>query len=170
MHRIGWPGLIGLVLCGTSGLIYWMARQAEHQSAMVLANQPRAVTPAPTVPIVRAVAEPVLPSVSATPGIIKSIVRLANGNGINWSNASYRYTPLSAESLATLEIQTTLKGPYPKIKRLIGALLDEHSTMALREFTLTRANADAVDIEAKVRLIVFLSDDWSPHTTQGAST
>jgi hypothetical protein len=44
----------------------------------------------------------------------------------------------------------------------MDTLLSREPGLAIKEFSLQRANADATDVEAKLRLVVYLSDGWSP--------
>lgn len=119
---------------------------------MTLTDQPAA--PAPLTPV--------LPRSEDAVQILRMVEGQAKANGLAWPQADYRITPLSDEALAALEIRTTLKGPYPKLRQMIASVLDNQPALALRELTFTRPNGDAMEVEAKIRWAVFLADGWPP--------
>ncbi|MBI3380397.1 MAG: hypothetical protein HY019_00195 [Aquabacterium sp.] len=140
----------------------------QHRQAMqsaTVASSPSVSEPAPaslrTLP-------PTLPRGIDSVALLKRIKSTVQAGGLTWPQADYRLTPLSDERLATLEIRTTLKGPYPKLRQLISTLLDKEPALALQELSLTRPNGDTLDVEAKVRWVVFLADGWAQAEAGGS--
>lgn len=178
--RLGWPGCMGLlVLIGALAAWGWQQRVMlpalkvqEHLQLMAsnrnnkantgsdqTAQDPTASRPQLT--------PPALPHSTESVELIKRVKAAVLANGLAWPQADYRFTPLSEEGLATMEIRTTFKGPYPKLRQLVTTLLDKEPALGLRELTLSRPNGDTLDVEAKIRWVIFLSDGWPPAEAGG---
>lgn len=165
-RALGWSGCVGL-LCLLLAALYagyglWptkhQAVQAtqQHRDAALVAADNTAMDERSQ----PAIAPPALPSASDAIRLLKEIKACAQRNDLAWPQAEYRIAPLNSESLATLEIRTSLKGPYPKLRQMMVTLLDKEPALALREFTLSRPNGDTAEVEAKIRWVVFLADGW----------
>lgn len=158
LHQLGIPGCIGLILllvCSWSGLAlhrlqsHPLPRPSEQSLRPDRPNVQAANLPAPRLPR----------SVDA-PWVLRQVQHAALDAGLGWPQADYRIHALSDAGLSTLEIRTTLKGPYPALRKWITTLLDTQPALALRELSLTRPNSDTLDVEAQVTLVVFLADGW----------
>lgn len=136
------------------------AKQKAIATASALANA--------HLPAALRVSPPALPRGAESVAVLKRVQAIVRASGLSWPQADYRLTPLSDEGLATLEIRTTLKGPYPQLRQLITSLLDKEPALALRELSLTRPNGDTPEVEAKVRWVVFLADGWAPAEVGGS--
>jgi hypothetical protein len=164
LYTVGWQGVAGAGLILASILLHASSQRTMQSTAQLRVGLPRAIgsdAPVPThgKPIHLI---PGLPASANTPLLLKEIQRATQAQGLAWPYATYQYAPLTDDTLATLEVQTTLKGPYVKIKKVVSSLLRDQPALAMREFTVTRPNADTTDVEAKVRWAVFLSDGWAP--------
>jgi Tfp pilus assembly protein PilO len=164
LYTVGWQGVIGAGLILASMLLQASSHRTLQSAAQLRVGLPRAIkhdttVSAPDKPIHLL---PGLPASANTPLLLKEIQQATQAQGLAWPYATYQYAPLTDDTLATLEIQTTLKGPYVKIKKVVSTLLRDQPALAMREFTVTRPNADTTDVEAKVRWAVFLSDGWVP--------
>ena len=102
-----------------------------------------------------------LPPASDIPLLLTRLQRAALDAGLNWPRADYRINAASDEALATLEVRCALKGPYTAVRRFVTALLQDAPTLTLREFALSRASADAGEVEAKLAIVVYLGSDPS---------
>jgi len=159
--RLGWTGCagMGLLIVATS-ISAW-----THQANLALASP---VSPTKHPDSAEAVAfpptttPPSLPRSDESIQILRMLESEAKINGLAWPQAEYRITPISDESLSAFEVQTTLKGTYPQLRKLIAELLDKQPALALRELNLSRSNGDALDVTAKLRWAVFLADGWPP--------
>lgn len=175
--RLGCPGCAGLLLLicaltawGWREQVMLSALKAQEQAQRLAASQAN-MAPDPTatdsISSQPKLTPPALPQSSDSVELIKHIKAAVLANGLAWPQADYRFTPLSEEGLATMEVRTTLKGPYPKLRQLVTTLLDKEPALGLRELTLTRQNGDAVDVEAKIRWVIFLADGWPPAEAGG---
>lgn len=172
--RVGWPGCIGgLMLLVSAFALIWLHQERLHavqqhqQSLQKAAAAPSSLIGESSQAASR-VLPPALPLGTDSVALISRIKSTVQAGGLTWPQADYRLTPLSDERLATLEIRTTLKGPYPKLRQLISTLLDKEPALALQELSLTRPNGDTLDVEAKVRWVVFLADGWPPAEAGGS--
>lgn len=172
--RIGWPGCLGgLMLLASTLALIWLHQEGlhavqRHQQSLQKAAAASSSLIGESSQATSRVLPPALPLGTNSVALINRIKSTVQAGGLTWPQADYRLTPLSDESLATLEIRTTLKGPYPKLRQLISTLLDKEPALALRELSLTRPNGDALDVEAKVRWVVFLADGWAPAEAGGS--
>jgi hypothetical protein len=167
---LGWAGVLG-TLIGALALasLAWLHHTQTHARTDIDLARPADTSQADATQPERArLLPPALPHASDTVDLLKRLKTTIQAQGLSWPQAEYRMTPLSDQGLATLEIRTTLKGPYPKLRTLVADLLDKEPALALRELTMTRPNGDTPDIEAKIRWVVFLADGWPPANPEGS--
>jgi hypothetical protein len=164
---IGWAGLLGVALIMAALCLVgfaWSAHRVFLQSAdargvAVLANAVQ-----PTTPAAQAQAQPAapdLPRLADAPLLLTQMEQAALSNGLAWRAADYRLTPATASRPASLEVRSSLKGPYPKLRSMLVQLMANVPAFTIREFSTSRPNSDTVDVEAKLLLAVFLRDDTS---------
>jgi len=152
-RRLGWPGLMGLVLICAAGLWFVHAKQRhtthdDMPPAAASATMPAtAATPAPSL---------AMPSASDVPLLLTRIQRAALDNGLGWPKADYGVAAATDEVPASVDVRCVLKGPYPAIRSFVTTLLQDMPTLTLREFSLGRPNSDAADVEAKLTLVIYL--------------
>ena len=166
-QRIGLPGALGLASLLVAALAFAQAWR-QHQPFALQASttalrgtidmSPAQGGAAPS----QARAQASLPPSTDIPLLLTRIQRAAVDAGLGWPRADYRFNAASDEAPASLEVQCTLKGPYLAIRRFVTALLQDTPTLTLREFSLSRANAEAADVEAKVSIVVYLASDPAP--------
>jgi hypothetical protein len=170
---LGWPGCAGGLIGLLSALVlFWLHQESlqarqRHQAAVQSGEAAQVAGADNPSRMPLRVSPPALPHGFDAMAMLKRIETAVRASGLTWPQAEYRQAPIGDEGLATLEIRTTLKGPYPKLRQLITTLLDKEPALALRELNLTRANGDTPDVEAKVRWVVFLADGWAPAETGG---
>ena len=157
-HRLGAAGIGGLVLITValvSGGLAWRTHQRwEHEIRV------RSVPAATAVPLRAAQPARVpLPPASAVPLLLTRMQRAALEQGLGWPRADYRLNAATEETPASIEVRCALKGAYPSIRRFVTVLLQDTPTLTLREFSLSRASADAGDVEAKLGIVVYLASD-----------
>lgn len=163
-HRIGLPGAFGLALLLTAAVSVALAWR-PHQRFGLEAQMPesRGIAEPMTARTDAATSQPrvqaSLPSASDIPLLLTRIQRAALDSGLGWPRADYRFNAANDDTPASLEVQCTLKGPYLAIRRFVTTLLQDTPTLTLREFDLSRPNADAADVEAKFSIVVYLATD-----------
>ena len=167
-QRVGLPGMLGLCLLLVAALalsLAWRQHQrldrevnAADQRASSIDRLPARSEPAPQPPRVAAS----LPPQSDIPLLLTRIQRAALDAGLGWPRADYRFNPATDEAPASLEVQCALKGPYLAIRRFVTSILQDSPTLTLREFGLSRASADAVEVQAKLSIVVYLASSVAP--------
>lgn len=160
-QRVGLPGLIGLTLL-LGAVLFLSSAWRQHQrldraahtdpSGLLnaVATPGRLATPQPRRPAS-------LPPASDIPLLLTRIQRAALDAGLGWPRADYRFNPATEETPASLEVQCALKGPYLAIRQFVTALLQDSPTLTLRAFKVSRANADAADVQAELSIVVYLA-------------
>ncbi len=173
--QLGWKGYAGLgMLClALTGLsLAWLTYQRSlhvHGQATRIAQSNGVAAPSGSAgkgPI-EASPLPALPRKSMQVALLNQIERAAEGAGLNWSKVDYSLTPLSDNSLASLEIKGVLKGPYPAIRDFLSAVLSSQPATGLRSLSLTRESAESPDVEARMSLVIYLGDGWAPSSEGG---
>jgi hypothetical protein len=93
------------------------------------------------------------------PKHLRQLAQITAGNGLNWTAADYRVNPETLSQAASLEVRTTLKGPYPRLRATIAQTLRDIPATTLREFRLTRISSESIDVEAQLLIAVVLSSE-----------
>lgn len=151
--RVGMAGLLGLALLSAAALLY-AAAWREHRAEVALgATRPWTPMDGPPPP---SVATP-LPPASDIPLLLTRVQRAALEQGLGWPRADYRINPAADDAPASLEVRCALKAPYLSVRRFVTALLQDMPTLTLREFSLSRPNPQAADVEAKLAIVVYLA-------------
>jgi Pilus assembly protein, PilO len=163
-QRLGTPGAMGCVLIVVAlvmGAFAWRG----HQTALaevVRAPGDNAVAGRAASPAAMPFVPRVLPDVAEVPRLLSRIERAATAAGLGWPRADYRVNTATDDTPASVEVRCTLKGPYPAVRRFVTALLQDTPTLTLKEFALSRAAADAADVEAKFAIVVYVAGNASP--------
>ena len=166
-QRVGLPGMLGLGLLLVAALslsLAWRQHQRLDRDAHTADQRasidrlPARNEPAPQPPRTSAS----LPPASDIPLLLTRIQRAALDAGLGWPRADYRFNPATDEAPASLEVKCALKGPYLAIRRFVTSILQDSPTLTLREFSLSRAHADAADVEAKLSIVVYLASSVAP--------
>jgi Pilus assembly protein, PilO len=155
---LGAHGLFGLLLIVVAAVVLSMAWGRQRAAVPTASADPRAeaiaasVSPRPS----QAIVPPALPDVSDVPKILARIERAATASGLGWPRADYRSNPATEDMPASVEVRCALKGSYPNVRRFVTALLQDTPTLTLKEFSLSRADADAAEVDAKIAIVVYL--------------
>lgn len=80
----------------------------------------------------------------------------ANAEGLPWTEGHYRLMPAGLDPFPSLDVQTTLKGPYPRVRSYIGDVLRDVPGATLAGLSISRPSSDSADVEAKLTVTVFL--------------
>lgn len=162
-HAVGWSGCLGIaLLVGAAVLMFRTslhAADSSPQATLAVA----AGSPSPAGDREREanlVIEPEsVPHASESDAIIARIKNAAESEGLAWARADYRLTDSTADSFAALEVKTSLKAPYPRVRRYLAHLFNDLPTLTLREFVVSRPTSEAPDVEVKLGILVFVRDE-----------
>jgi len=169
-QRVGGPGLVGLAAMGIALVMFGLAWR-QHAAAelerstgvlaVTVSAPPQQTTPArPSDP--PADERLVLPPATEVPLLLTRIEQAAIAQGLGWPRADYRFNAATDDVPSSVELRCALKGPYPNVRRFVATLLQDAPTLTLREFSLSRANSDAADVEAKLTIVVYLAAGSAP--------
>lgn len=164
---VGWAGVLGVALlvvaiCVTA--LAWSTHSASLRSADMrnatavgsAAKPAKSATQDDVQPVVSD-----LPRMADVPLLLTQMEQAALSNGLAWRAADYRITAATLNRPATLEVRSSLKGPYPKLRSMLVQLMMDVPAFTIREFSASRPNTDTADVETKLLLSVFLRDDAS---------
>lgn len=158
-QRVGLIGLLGMVLLVLAILIAWRAaRVPASMGAAAVVRAPPTVLHAEELPT----SLPRLPPLAEVPRLLKRVERTASDSGLPWAQANYRVQAATADSPPSLEVRCALKGSYPNLRRFVTGLLLDHPSLALREFSLRRPNAETSELEAALTLVIYLDSPQEP--------
>lgn len=175
LQVIGWAGVAGLALIVGAAAVMsltWGAHRAwidvqtakSTTAAAVMIAMPATAAAAPAPLIVD------LPQAREIPLLLTQMKQAAVANGLEWRAADYRVTPATPTQPASLEVRCSLKGSYPKLRSMLAQLINSVPAFSIREFSVSRPNADTPVVEAKLVLAVFLQDGFTVLTTQAKVT
>jgi hypothetical protein len=155
VQRAGWHGVAGIALIVAAGIVLWSGSQRHRVETQAPSSSGgTAITP-PAV----AQAAVRLPPQTDVPLLLSRMERSAMASGLGWPSADYRVTAATNEAPVSLDVRVALQGPYVAVRRFVTALLLDHPSLTLREFSVTRANAEAPQVEARLAIVVYLATE-----------
>jgi hypothetical protein len=99
-----------------------------------------------------------LPPSSDAPRWVMRMHQLAERDGLTLESGEYRMERSRDWPVANYRITLPIHGSYPQIRRYIDDLLREVPAAALEDLAIQRDNVSAADVDAKVRLTLYLVD------------
>lgn len=156
-QSVGVVGLLGSMLVVAALLLASIGWRGHQRFLQKLANAQSQTPPLTTVAPAPTLPPRVLPDAADVPRLLSRIERAATEAGLGWPRADYRFNSASDDVPASVEVRCTLKGPYPALRGLVAALLQDMPTLTLREFTISRNSADVAEVEAKLAVIIYVA-------------
>lgn len=165
-QRLGWPGMVGLVLLLSAlvvGVLAWQSKRmlmALESTSHVRAHAIAGVSSATTIQAARQTMAPTvaLPKPSEIHALMGQIQNSAAEQRLTWQAVDYRYKAATAQSLARLEVHGRLHGPYKPLRLWLTRLRADVPGMVLQEAQFTRPNVDVAEVDAKLMLVFALAD------------
>jgi Tfp pilus assembly protein PilO len=164
--RLGWPGLLGLVLLGGSALFYVAAvrqeqarlQQAERQAAGLRDRIQQAARGG--IPLTGSAAQlsefyGFFAGHAATEWLDK-IYAAAAKHGLTLEQGEYRTLPDKTGKLMRYQLTLPVKGSYVQIREFVDTVLTEVPVAALEDVGFKRENVGATNLETRVRFTLFL--------------
>lgn len=96
------------------------------------------------------------PPARSAPQWMEKLVALAESRGLRLDQAEYQATPDKVGKLVRFQMTLPLKGQYPQIRRFLAALPGEIPVMALEKVQFERQNITDPEVEASLRLVLYL--------------
>ena len=95
---------------------------------------------------------------------IADTLELAKKHALPIDQADYNAEVMGKDELMAYQMSFTLKGPYPKIRGFLLALLKNNPALALDDLSFKRDGIASTEIEAKVRLTFYVTSiPWNRH-------
>lgn len=86
-----------------------------------------------------------------------------------WPEAEYKYSSISEDSLAHVEVRTVFKGTYPQVKALVAEIMSRYPSLGVRAWTMTRPNADTQELDVSMTWVVFFRDQGAENSHVGGA-
>lgn len=164
LRGAGWAGVLGVALTvfalafDVSGNrpLADEADALERQARSLLRQQRHAV---PLPPTERERLDAYYRAFPASDGLPDLLVRIhgyALARGLTADKADYRSTPVAGTPLEQVALELPLHGRYAELRLWLGDLLAELPGVAVDGLLLKRANIGAEELDARVRLVIFL--------------
>ncbi len=163
-QQLGRPGWVALVLLAFAALAQWQlrpllqrdaARLEARRAALASTPAPRAFDTGTRAPLSAAD----IPSARQRGRDLETLVAAAQRAGLGLERADYSLGAATAGALTRVEATLPLTGSYAGVRRFVAEVLNELPHAALESLQLERATAQAKELQATARLVLFYSED-----------
>lgn len=90
------------------------------------------------------------------PDVLSDIERAARKHGLDFDQAQYQWTTEAKVPIARYRITLPLSGGYRALRGFLAEVLGRHAALALDELKIERDTIGATEVEAAVRLTLFV--------------
>lgn len=163
-RHLGRPAWAALALLAIAAALQWQLRPSLLRDAARLEARRAALasTPAPRAFDVNArapLSAADIPSARQRGRDLETLVATAQRAGLGLERADYSLGAATAGSLTRVEATLPLTGSYAGMRRFVAEVLNELPHAALESLQLERANAQAKELQATARLVLFYSEE-----------
>ena len=164
-HRhLGRPAWVALLLLVCAALLQWQLRLLQQRDALRLEARRASLAGAPAPRAFDAGARGPLsaadiPSARQRGRDLEQLVAAAQRAGLGLERADYSLGAATAGALTRVEATLPLTGSYAGVRRFVAEVLNELPHAALESLQLERANAQAKELQATARLVLFYSEE-----------
>lgn len=165
--RLGVPGVVA-ALMGLAGVLVWFAdvgpkhariEALEHDNAQLQRHAARRLAPVavltPTQQL-QAFKQRFGDERSIAPALAR-IQAAALRHGLRLEHAEFKLLTQDDESIGRYTMDWPVKADYRALRRFAAEVLREQPALALESISLQRAEAGASIVDARLRLVLFLS-------------
>lgn len=96
------------------------------------------------------------PPARSAPQWLEKLVALAESRGLTLNQGEYQAAPDKVGRLVRFQMTLPLKGGYPQIRRFLAAMPEELPVVALEKVQFERQNVADPEVEASLRLVLYL--------------
>lgn len=163
-QHLGRPAWAALLLLALAALLQGQlrplllrdaARLEARRAALTATPVPRAFDAAARGPLSAAD----IPSARQRGRDLETLVDAAQRAGLALERADYSLGAATAGALTRVEATLPLTGSYAGVRRFVAEVLNELPHAALESLQLERANAQAKELQATARLVLFYSEE-----------
>lgn len=160
VRRLGFTGLAGLGMLLVALFLEAETAAQQRNNAVQQERLPelrqeaakRTVAPAP--PPFNPLAT--LPLDETAAQQIGELERLAHAHGLYLPSGQYSVAPLMGTSLRRWQLALPVEASYPALHAFLAAALERQPNLALDELKLQRDSIESVELEAELRLSLFV--------------
>ena len=163
-RHLGRPAWVALLLLASALALQTLWRPALQRDAAQLEARRTALASAPAPRAFDASARGPLsaadiPSARQRGRDLETLVEAAQRAGLTLERADYSLGAATAGALTRVEATLPLTGSYAGVRRFVADVLNELPHAALESLQLERANAQAKELQATARLVLFYSEE-----------
>lgn len=165
-HRLGWSGMLGMLLLAASAIVFGLAvkneearlQQIEHQATSLRARIQEAARGGITLNGAEAQLVEFYDFFvfDQLTGWLEKIYVAATKQGLTLEQGQYRTALDKTGKLIRYEITLPVKGSYVQIRGFIDAVLMEVPVAALEDVGFKREMIDSPGVEAHIKFTLFL--------------
>lgn len=168
LRRMGWPGMLAIGIFAVSTAFFFSAIRPEQtrldsarQGAVALNEQlaldSKSLNGATlSTEDQLAVFYQKFPTEGNSSQWLGKLVALASNRGLSLNDGEYKATRDRVGRLMRYQMTFPVKGPYPKIRQFLTDLPDALPVVALENVQFERQKVADPDVEAKIRLVLYL--------------
>lgn len=90
---------------------------------------------------------------------LSALHHVANSQGLSMGKVDYRLSDVSGTSLKRYEVAYSLVTDYPSLRVYLSTLLTALPHAALEDMEMQRSSDDISQLEARLKLVLYLRDD-----------
>ncbi len=161
--------LAAFVACVAGAVLQWVVLPAVHRQAHALDSQARDVASRNSAPARATLTEERFQAFrdrlvddSERTEILRTVFAEAANAGIALQQGDYALFADTEGDFAKLQISLPVKGTYSQIRAYAQTLLDTIPGLSLDEITIRRDSVRAPNVEARLRLTLFLKGREKP--------
>lgn len=163
-RHLGRPAWLALGLLAVGLLVQWQLKPALLHDQTRLAQRRAALTAAPAQRAIDATTQPPLaagelPSPRQRGRDLETLVVVAQRNGLTLERADYATGAATGGAPIRVEATLPLGGSYAAVRRFVAEVLNELPHAALESLQLERATAQARDLQATARIVLFYAEE-----------
>lgn len=160
-RSLGVAGLAGLGLLAAAQLLQAMAVGSAHDSIAAQQARLAELRHAAAIRAAEPAPQPVnplsaLPPTGAASQQIGELEQLARAHGLDLPRGQYSVAPLAGTSLQRWQLVLPVDAPYPALHAFLAAALERLPNLTLDEFKLRREDIESVELQAELRLSLFV--------------
>lgn len=168
LHRMGWPGVLGigiLAMCPAFYLSTIRPEQARldsarhsvsrlHEQLALAGKSPNGVEHSPEDQLAEFYSK--FPQEGCSPQWMEKLVALAASRGLTLNDGEYKATHERVGKLVRYQMTLPVMGEYPQIRKFLTDLPGALPVVALENVQFERKKVADPNVEAKIKLVLYL--------------
>jgi hypothetical protein len=167
LPQLSWPGVLAIGLLVMSVLFYVSTMRPLQASVNaklieVKVNREHFMQPAVTDHSLDTPGEQLaefykyFPAEKTSPHWLGLMMEIANKRGLSLNHGEYAIVRDSTGELRRVKITLPVQGSYPQIRQYLAELIEQVPSMSLENVQFERKDINDTDLQAKVKLVLYL--------------